>query len=58
MEASPRGPDVLPPGSYDPVNGWPVKSERRNWEEEGDDVDVLKERYMEERDKYESLAWG
>ena len=42
-EASPRGPDVLPPGSYVPVKGWPVKSERRNWEEEGDEVDVLKE---------------
>ena len=41
-----------------PVNGWPEKSERRNWEEESDDVDVLNERQMVERVKYESLALG
>lgn len=39
-----------------PVNGWPVKSERRYWVEERDDVEVVKERYMEERVIYESLA--
>ena len=38
------------------MNGWPVKSERRNWEDERDAVVLLKERHIEESVRYDSLA--
>ena len=55
-EALPSGPDVGPPGSYHPVNGWPVKSDLRNWDDEHNVVVVLNERYMEESVRYDSFA--
>jgi hypothetical protein len=35
-----------------------VKSERRNWEDECGAIVVVKDRYIEESVRYESLAWG
>jgi len=46
MEASPNGPVVFAPASWVPVKGWPVKSERRNCEEDLLEVKVESERHI------------